>query len=67
MAQIKVAWYVLRVKNMHLGSPSDPRRTAATEAKPSYIYLILKPHGQSSKSPVRPLPHEMKPSSIYES
>ena len=30
---IKVGWHVLRVKNMHPGSPSDPSGTAAAEAK----------------------------------
>ena len=45
MSQIKVAWYVLRVKNMHLGSPSDPSRTATAKAKPRCVYSILKPHG----------------------
>ena len=39
---------------MHFGSPSDPSQTAAAEAKPRYVYSILKPHGQSSRSPVRP-------------
>ena len=53
MSLIKVAWYVLRVKNIHFGSPSDPSQTAAAEAKLRYVYSILKPHGQSSGSPVR--------------
>ena len=34
---IKVAWHVVRVKNMHLGSPSDPSGTAAAEAKPRRV------------------------------
>ena len=33
MSLIKVVWYVLRVKNMHAGSLSDPSETAVTEAK----------------------------------
>ena len=37
MSLIKVAWHVLRVKNMHLGSPSDPSGTAAAEAKPRCV------------------------------
>ena len=53
MSIIKVAWYVLRVKNMHPGSPSDPSGTAAAEAKPRCVYSILKPHGQSSRYQVR--------------
>ena len=53
MALIKVAWCVLRVKNMHLWSPSDPSGTAAAEAKPRCVYSILKPHGQSSRCQVR--------------
>ena len=32
MSLIKVVLYVLRVKNMHAGSPSDPCGTAASEA-----------------------------------
>ena len=56
MSLIKVAWYVSRVKNMHLGSPSDPGQTPAAKAKPRYVYSILKPHGQTSRGPVRPLP-----------
>ena len=38
---------------MHPGSPSHPSGTAAAEAKPRCVYSILKPHGQSSRSPVR--------------
>ena len=56
MSLIKVVWYVLRVKNMHAGSPSDPSGTAAAKAKPRCIYSILKPHGQSSRCQVRLLP-----------
>ena len=56
MSPIKVAWYVLRVKNMHPGSPSDPIRTPATEAKPRCVYSFLKPHSQSSRCQVRLLP-----------
>ena len=46
---IKVFWYVLILENMHSGSPSHPSRTTAAEAKPRYVYSILKPHGQSSR------------------
>ena len=53
MSLKKVAWYVLRVKNMHFGSPSHPSWTAAAEAKPRCIYSILKSHGQSSRCQVR--------------
>ena len=53
MSLIKVVCYVLRVKDMHPGSPSDPSGTAAAKAKPRYVHSILKPHGQSSRSPVR--------------
>ena len=35
------------------------------EAKPSYIFSILKPHGQSSRSPVRLPPPEAKLSYVY--
>ena len=35
------------------------------EAKPSYVYSILKPHGQSFNSQVRLLLSEAKPSYIY--
>ena len=54
MSLIKVAWYVLWVKNMHFGSPSNPSQTAAAKAKPRYVYSILKPHGQSSGNIVTP-------------
>ena len=53
MSLIKVAWYVLRVKNMHPWSPSDPSGTAVAEAKPRCVYSILKRHGQSSRCQVR--------------
>ena len=38
---------------MHPGSPSDPSRTGAAEAKPRCVYLILKPHSQISRYQVR--------------
>ena len=57
MSLIKVVWYVLRVKSLHPGSPSHPSQTAAAEEKLRCVYLILKPHGHSSRSPVRPLLH----------
>ena len=44
---------MLRVKYMHPGSPSDPSGTAATEAKPRYVYSILIPYGQSFKTQAR--------------
>ena len=56
MSLIKVAWYVLRVKNMHPWSPSDPSGTADAQAKPRCVYSILKQHGQSSRYQVRLLP-----------
>ena len=59
---IKVVWFVFRVKDMHFGSPSDPSQTAAAEAKPRYVYSILKPHGQSFRGQVRLLLSEAKPS-----
>ena len=34
-------------------------------AKPRYVYSILKPHGQSSKIPVRRLLSEAKPSYVH--
>ena len=40
-------------------------RPLLSEAKPSYVYSILKPHGQSSKSQVRLLLSEAKPSCVY--
>ena len=39
--------YVLLVKNVHFGAPSDPSQNAATKTKPRYVYSILKPHGQN--------------------
>ena len=56
MSLIKVVCYVLRVKNMNSVSPSDPSGTAAAEAKPRCVYLILKRNGQSSRCQVRLLP-----------
>ena len=50
---------------MHPGSPSDSSQTAAAEAKPRYIYSILKPHGQSSRSPVRLLLRKAKSRYVY--
>ena len=52
-------------KNIHFGSPSDPSQTAAAEAKLRYVYSNLKPHGQSSKIPVRLLLSKVKPSYVY--
>ena len=65
MSLIKVAWYVTRVKNMQLWSPSDPSQNTAAEAKPRYVYSISQPHGQSSKSPIWLLLREVKPSYVY--
>ena len=42
-----------------------PCQTAATEAKPRYVYSILKPHGQSFRGQVRLLSGEAKPSYVY--
>ena len=38
-----------------------PSQTAPAKAKPRCVYSILKPHGQSSRSPVRLLLSEAKP------
>ena len=64
MSLIKVVWYLLRVKYMHPGSPSDPSGTAAAEAKPRYVYSILKPHGQSFRRQVRLLLSKAKPQAV---
>ena len=40
MSLIKVSWYVLRVKNMHFGLPSD-FWNPYSEAKPSYVLYII--------------------------
>ena len=50
---------------MHFGSPSDPSQISVAEAKPRYIYLISKQHGQSKKCPVRLLLCKAKPSNGY--
>ena len=42
-----------------------PSQTAPAEAKPRYVYSILKPHGQSFRRQVRPLLREAKPSYVY--
>ena len=61
MSLTKVVWYVLRVKNMHPGSPSDPSGTAAAEAKPRCVHSILKPHGKSFRRQIRLLPSKAMP------
>ena len=40
-------------------------KKASQTVTSSYVYSILKPHGQSSRSPVRLLPCEAKPSYVY--
>ena len=50
---------------MHFGSSSDPSETAAAKAKPRYVYLILKQHGQSFRRQVRLLLREAKPSYVF--
>ena len=42
MSLIKVLWYVLRVKNMHPGSPPDPSWTAAERGKAELCILDFK-------------------------
>ena len=42
-----------------------PSQTAPAEAKPRYVYSILKPHGQSFRRQVRPLLSKAKPSYVY--
>ena len=54
----------IKCKKTHPGSPSDPSGTAAAEAKPRYVYSILKPHGQSSRYQTRMLSLEVKPSFV---
>ena len=41
MSLIKVSCYVLRVKNMHFGSPSDSWDPCG-KAKPSYVQYIIR-------------------------
>ena len=41
MSLVKVPWYVLRVKNMHFGSPSDSWYPCG-RARPSYIHYIIR-------------------------
>ena len=49
----------------HVQSSRSPVRPLLSEAKPSYVYSILKPHGQSSKRQVWLLLSEAKPSCVY--
>ena len=49
----------------HVQSSRSPVRPLLSEAKPSCVYSILKPHGQSSKREVRPLLSEAKLSCVY--
>ena len=46
-------------------SSRTPVRTLLSEATPSYVYSILKPHGQNFKSQVTLLLSEEKPSYLY--
>ena len=41
MSLIKVSWYVLRVKNMHFGIPSDSWDPCG-KAKPSHVLYIIR-------------------------
>ena len=50
---------------MHPDSPSDLSGTATAEAKPSYVYSILKPHGQSFRRQVRLLLSEAKLNELW--
>ena len=49
----------------YVQSSRSPVRPLLSEAKPSCVYSILKPHGQSFKRPVRLLLCEAKPSYVY--
>ena len=49
----------------HIQSSRCQVRLLLSEAKPSYVYSILKPHGQSSKRQVWLLLSEAKPSCVY--
>ena len=49
----------------YVQSSRSPVRPLLSEAKPSYVYSILKPHGQSSKRQVWLLLSEAKPSCVY--
>ena len=49
----------------HIQSSRCPVRLLLSEAKPSYVYSILKPHGQSSKRQVWPILSKGKLSCIY--
>ena len=50
MSLIKFACCVSSMKNMHPQTPVGP---LLSEAKPSYVYSILKAHGQSSRYQVK--------------
>ena len=50
---------------MHPELPSDLNGTATAEAKPRYVYSILKPHGQSFRRQVRLLLSEAKLNYVY--
>ena len=60
MTLIKAAWYVLRMKKMHPGSPLDPNWTAAERGEAELRILDFKTTWSDSKSPVRPLLSEAK-------
>ena len=49
-----------------LGHPqTDPSRTATAKAKPTCVYSILKPHGQTFRRQVRLLLGKATPSYVY--
>ena len=50
---------------MHFGSPSGPSQTTAAEAKPRYVYSILKPRGHSFRRQVRLPLSKAKPRYVY--
>ena len=65
MSLIKVVWYVLRVKNMHSGSPLDPSQTAAKRGKAELRILDFKTTWSEFQMPSQTAPAEAKPRCVY--
>ena len=60
MSLIKVAWYVLRVKKIHPGSPSDPSQTPAGQGEAKLRIFDFKTTWSEFQIPSETAPAEAK-------
>ena len=65
MSQIKDGWYVLRVKNMHPVSPSDPSCTAAEQGEAELRIFEFKTTWSEFQTPSQTTLAEAKPRCVY--